>query len=135
MPGAFELITRPFVSPNIRPSGAQKIAAFDDPEQGFAVIHGNPAKQLNLTRTTSISISRSMAQETQRRVDTMRIYQKEDDGTVNKDSYLDVDVANRLRLQDGAGRMTRHYRRQPESDNVKLLDKDKIYNTALGGNF
>jgi hypothetical protein len=125
----FEQIVRPFVSPNIRPSGARKIAAFDDPEQGFAVIHGNPAKQLNLTRTTSISISRSMAQETQRRVDKMRIYQKEDDGTVNKENFVDVEVANRLRLKDGQGRLTRHYRRQPESDNVERLEKDLIRNT------
>src|SRR5215471_3735637 len=96
----FEYIVRPVVIPNIRPAPAQKIvpssaATTVDPEKGFAIIHGNPAKQLDLTTTTSSSISRSNGVEVHRRVDRVRVYQVTDDG-VNKDNYVDIEVANKL---------------------------------------
>jgi hypothetical protein len=138
----FETIVRPVISPNIRPSAARKIASFADPEQGFAVIHGNPAQQINLTNTTSISISRSVGQEEQRRVDKVRVYQKQDDGTINKENFVDIEVTNRMRLKDSKDKFTRYYRRanalglQPGeagATNIELIEKDIIYNTKLGG--
>jgi hypothetical protein len=127
----FESIVRPSVFPNIRPSGAQKVVA-NDPAEGFAVIHGNPARQLNLTQTVSVSINRSSGVEVQRRVDKMRVYQVTDDG-VNKDNYVDIEVANKLIWQDYNGRHTRYYKRLPEKDNIELRDKDILYNRKAGG--
>jgi hypothetical protein len=130
----FETIVRPAVVPNIRPSPAQKVVAFDDPGQGFAIIHGNPAKQLNLTTTTSISISRNNGQEVERRVDQVRIYQVDEQGNINKSNFVDVEVANRLRVKDPTGRVTTYYRPTPTADNIELLKPDIIYNTPAGGN-
>jgi hypothetical protein len=130
---AFETIVRPSVLPNIRPKPAQKVVTFTDPGQGFAVIHGNAAKQLNLTHSQSQSISRSIGTEYQRRVDRMRVYQKNDDGSINKDNFLDIEVPNRLKFRDGSGTHTRYYKRQPEKDNIELLKKDLLYNSKGGG--
>src|SRR5262245_1014201 len=133
MPGAFDLVVRPSVMPNIRPSPAQRVVAFDEPGQGFAVIHGNPAKQINLTKTTSISISRSNGIETQRRVDVARIYQVDENGNINKENFVDVEVTNRLRVKTPQGTETTYYRRVQEKDNISIQERDRIYNTAAGG--
>jgi len=134
---AFEYIVRPVVIPNIRPAPAQKIvapsvASTADPEKGFAIIHGNPAKQLDLTQTTSVSISRSNGVEVQRRVDKVRVYQVTDDG-VNKDNYVDIEVANKLVWADYNGRQKRYYKRAKTADNIELRDRDILYNRQAGG--
>jgi hypothetical protein len=126
----FETVVRPAVVPNIRPSAAQKVVAFDDPGQGFAIIHGNPAKQLNLTTTTSVSISRNNGQEVERRVDRMRVYQVDESGNVNKGNFVDVEVANRLRVKDPTGRVTTYYRPAPTGNNIEMLQSDIIYTTT-----
>jgi hypothetical protein len=125
----FETVVRPAIVPNIRPSPAQKVVAFDDPGQGFAIIHGNPAKQLNLTTTTSVSISRNNGQEVERRVDRLRVYQKDADGNINRDNFVDVEVANRLRVKDPTGRVTTYYRPAPTADNIEMLTGNILYNT------
>jgi hypothetical protein len=127
----FESIVRPSVLPNIRPSGAQKVV-FNDPAEGFAAIHGNPAKQLNLTRTVSISINRSSGVEVHRRVDKSRVYQVTDDG-VNKDNYVDIEVTNKLIWADYLGRHKRYYKRLKPADNIEILDTDTAYNRSFGG--
>jgi hypothetical protein len=133
----FETIVRPAIVPNIRPSAAQKVVAFADPEQGFAVIHGNPAKQLNLTTSISISISRSIGQETQRRGDIVRVYQKQDDGTINKENFVDLYTTNRMRVRDGQGTTRTHYQPavniliklgQTEGQGFDVIEKDKVVN-------
>jgi len=134
---AFETIVRPVVIPNIRPAPAQKVVGTSavssaDPEKGFAIIHGNPAKQLDLNTSTSISMSRSNSVEVHRRVDKVRVYQVTDDG-VNKDNYVDVEVTNRLIWADYNGRAKRNYKRQKPADNIEVLDKDINYNRAAGG--
>src|SRR6516162_2575206 len=113
----FETVVRPAVVPDIRPAAARKVVAFDDPGQGFAVIHGNPAKQLNLTTTTSVSISRNNGQEVERRVDKVRVYQVDTSGNVNKDNYVDSYVTNRMRVKDPTGRVTTYYRPAAPADN------------------
>jgi len=139
---ALETVVRPAILPNIRPSAARTIVGSSDPEQGFAIIHGNPARQLNLTTSTSISISRSVGQELERRVDRMRVYQVTEGGVntdgepervVNQDNFIDVEITNRMRLKDGANRFTRHYGRLAERDNISLLERDILYNTKSGG--
>jgi len=129
---SFYSIVRPEILPKIRPTAERKIAAFTDPDQGFAVIHGNPAKQLNLTTSKSISTSRSNGVEYQRRVDLMRVYQKNDDGTVNRDNFIDVEIANRLRVRDAKGTTTTYFKRLPQKDNIELLEENLIYSRVAG---
>ena len=97
----FEVIVRPSVLPNIRPAPAQTLPPADDPEKGLCTIRGNPAKEVTVTSSWSNSTSRSHQVETQRRVDTARVYQENDDGTVNKDNFVDVEVANKIWTRGG----------------------------------
>lgn len=141
----FETIVRPSVVPNFRPAPTQKfitgtVANTADPEKGFAIIHGNPANQLSLSKSTSISISRNQGAERERRVDRVRVYQKLDDGTINKENFVDIEVTNRMKMRDGFGTSTKWYKRAMEGvspgetiDNKELLLKDLIYNTKMGG--
>lgn len=97
----FETIVRPVVFPDIRPPPAQTLPPAADPEKGFCTINGNPAKEVNLTTSWSSSTSTSHQVETQRRVDTARVYQMDDDGTINRDNFVDVESANRIKTRGG----------------------------------
>jgi hypothetical protein len=97
----FEVVVRPVVLPNIRPQPAQTLPPVDDPEKGFCTIHGNPAKEVNLSSSWSNSSSKSHHVETERRFDEVRVYQQDDDGTVNRDNFMDVEVANRFSMNYG----------------------------------
>lgn len=98
-----EVVVRPVVFPNIRPTPARVLPPEDDPTKGFAVIRGNPGKQVDLTFSTSISTSKSRGVETERRVDEMRVYQVDDDGKVNKKNFVNVEVANRIKSRGAKG--------------------------------
>jgi len=135
---AFETIVRPVVVPNIRPVPAHPIASsgttsMPNPDAGFAIIHGNPARQVDLSTTVSSSISRSSGVEVQRRVDKVRVYQVTDDG-VNKDNYVDIEITNRLIWADYTGRQKRYYKKSKKADNIELLTPDVMYNRRAGGN-
>ena len=95
----FETIVRPVVFPNIRPAPARSLAPADDPEKGFATIKGNPAKSLTLSSSYNMSVSSNRMTETERTVDVGRVYQMDDDGTVNTDNYVDIEVAKKLTLR------------------------------------
>jgi hypothetical protein len=97
----FEVIVRPVVLPNIRPRPAQTLPPADDPEKGFCEIRGNPAKQVDLTSSWSRSTSRSHHVETERRFDEVRVYQMDDNGKVNRDNFVDVEVANKIKTRGG----------------------------------
>ena len=91
-----EVVVRPVVFPNIRPAPAQSVPPQDDPDKGFAVIRGNGGKQVSLSNSWSASTSTSKHQETQRRVDKARVYQQDDKGTVNRENFVDIEVANKI---------------------------------------
>ena len=99
----FEVVVRPVVFPNIRPAPARSLPPVDDPTKGFAVIKGNGAKSMTTSYSFSMSMSRSRSVETERRVDEARVYQMEDDGTVNRDNFVDIQAANRIKKRGGKG--------------------------------
>lgn len=99
----FEVVVRPVVIPNIRPAPARSLPPQDDPDKGFAVIRGNGANQVSLSYSFSASISTNKHKEIQRRVDKARVSQKNDDGTVNKKNYVDVEVANKIWMKGPPG--------------------------------
>jgi hypothetical protein len=146
-----EVVVRPVVLPNIRPAPARSLPPADDPTQGFCEIKGNPAKQVDLTSSWSFSLSRSVNVETERTVDTARVYQQDDDGTVNQDNFVDVDVATRIKSNGGAGfevggtgeggapdpatlakarkrnrEIEEWYQRQVGTDNIEIRERDKV---------
>jgi hypothetical protein len=137
----FEIVVRPVVFPNIRPAPARSLPPLDDPEKGFAVIKGNGAKVVSLSYSYSASWSKSRPTESERRVDEARIYQMDDDGTVNRANYIDVEAANRIKMQEemvdtgtnkpgmtGTDRVTKteYYRRMKEAPNIEIRNRDQI---------
>jgi hypothetical protein len=95
-----EVVVRPFIFPDIRPRARQSLPPQDDPDKGFAKIDGQPAKSVSMSYSMSVSSSHSKPQEVERRVDEVRVYQKEDDGTVNKNNFIDLQVANKITMEE-----------------------------------
>jgi len=93
----FEVVVRPAVVPNIRPAPAQPSPpAPGDSSQGMATIHGASGRYLELPYSVSFSTSTPKYKEKKRRVDEARVYQKDDDGKINKDNFVDVQSANKV---------------------------------------
>jgi hypothetical protein len=123
----FETVVRPVVFPNIRPAPPRVLPPeADDPTKGFATIRGNGGKHIDLTQSTTISMSKSRGTESERRVDVMRVYQEEEDGTVNKSNFVDVENATKITVRESVDYKRTWYQRQEEKDNVELKEKDKI---------
>ena len=121
----FESIVRPVVVPNIRPTPSQGVPAADDPNKGVFTIHGTSGSFIELPYSWSASTSQSNPTETKRRVDVARVYQMDDDRNVNKDNYVDIEVANRVWMDDG----TEHrygYNPVQEDDNIEIREHNKI---------
>jgi len=96
-----EVVVRPVVLPNIRPAPARSLPPADDPDKGFCVIKGNGGHHVDLTYSHSMSMSKSIPVEKERRVDEARVYQMDEDGTVNRDNFVDIEVANRIKSEGG----------------------------------
>jgi predicted transcriptional regulator len=130
----FEVIVRPVVFPDIRPQPARSLPAEDDPEKGICRITGASGQVVDLPYSFSISKSKTRAQEIQRTVDKQRVYQKEDDGTVNKDNFVDVDTVKKLKMDQGKNK--NYYPSNPtivwkfappeEADNIETLERDVV---------
>lgn len=125
-----EIFVRPSVIPVFRPPPARPILPLPDPEQGKAVITGTSGGQaIMLTKSEQSSWSRSVNVETRRTVDRVRIYQKEKDGTVNKENFVDVEEAKEIRMADGTGVQMRYQYADPVDpkdvpDNIEILEQD-----------
>ena len=147
-----EYIVRPAVFPDIRPTPNPSVAGKDDPNKGKAVITGMGGKSIDLPYSYSISASQSKPTEVKRRVDVARVYQMDDDGNVNKDNFVDIEVANKVTMRDNTSRASnigavvrdntsrasnigaavvdvmRHfyYQRPQQSDNVEIKETNLI---------
>jgi hypothetical protein len=121
-----ETVVRPVVFPNIRPAPAQPQPPASDPTQGIAEINGSSGKFLDLQYSYSISSSQSNPNETRRRVDVARIYQKDDADNVNQDNFIDVEVPNRIWMDDGHQESRYNYASIEEADNIEIRERNKM---------
>jgi len=76
--------------------------------------------------------------EVQRRVDVVRVYQMTDDSggssvaravaadNVNKDNFVDIEVANKVWMDDGTVLSRYGYSRAQEADNIEIRERNKI---------
>jgi len=118
------ILVRPNVVPAFRPSGADPVKPLDDPAQGTAVIGGGGAAQtITLTLSGQASWSRARPAEVKRVVDRQRVYQKEPDGTVNKDNYVDVNTVKKQTVAKGDGQKeTTVYMTPKEEPNIETIE-------------
>src|SRR5262245_48135490 len=121
----FETIVRPVVFPVIRPTPAPSAAPKDDPNQGKAVITGSSGKIIDLPYSYSVSSSQSRTTETKRQVDQVRVYQKDDDGTVSNSTFVDLEVANKVWMQ-GSPQTIYFYTRTQQADNIEIRNTNII---------
>jgi hypothetical protein len=142
----FEVVVRPVVFPNIRPTPNQSALPPDDPTKGLCVIEGSSGQWVEFADSWSISMSHSKPIETERRVDIARVYQMDDNGNVNRNNFIDVEVPNRITAKGGKGLtnapvagvevaspygvteedITTYYQRQQEDPHIDLLQRDVI---------
>ena len=126
----FDLLVRPNVSPDIRPNPAQLISPSGNPEIGKAIFGGVGTQVIKLTTSVQQSWSRSKPVEIRRQVAVERVYQKEKDGTINKDNYVDVERMKRLETQESNGEKKMHYYADPPMprDNIEIIRDDEWIN-------
>ena len=149
----FEVVVRPVVFPNIRPQAPRVLPREDDPEKGIAIITGNPAKSFGMSYSYSFNANSSSTTEVNRDVDEARVYQEEDDGTINRENFIDVQVAKKIRKQGYSGddwsaskgpgaapkpqktRWENKYKPVEEEKNIEIKERDKnIVNPPTEGN-
>lgn len=99
---ALEVVVRPVVFPNIRPQAPRSLPPASDPHAGICEIKGTSSFIVNFSTSASFSVTYGKNKEVKRRVDVARVYQQSDDGTVNKDNFVDVEVANKIWKRGGA---------------------------------
>jgi hypothetical protein len=122
----FEVVVRPVVFPNIRPAPAQPVPPASDPKQGIATINGSSGQFVELQYSNSINSSSSNPSEKKRRYDVARVYQKDDAGNVNQDNFVDINVANRIWMDDGSVQSRYSYDPVQEDDNIEIRERNKI---------
>lgn len=132
----FETIVRPVILPGIRPAPRYSVVPEADPAKGLAVIRGSSAKTIDLPYSFSVSSSQSRPVEKQRRVDVVRVYQEEAGdavarSTVNRDNYVDIEIANQITMADGAATSPYRYANAGESSNVSILSRNEIRRSGL----
>ena len=148
---AMEVVVRPVVFPNIRPQPPRSLPPASDPKAGICEIKGSGSFIVNFSTNNSWSVTFGKEKETKRRVDVARVYQKNEDGTVNKENFVDLEVANKIwkrggtapdistpesekeveteqRPRDARGHESwvEYYKKIDETENIKILEKNKI---------
>ena len=129
----FEVVVRPVVFPNIRPQPAQSQPPASDPTQGLARINGSSGQFLDLQYSNSINSSSSHQKETKRIYDVARVYQQEDPdaegnpGKINKDNFVDINVAKKIYMKDGQSVSTKYnYVAPVDKPNIKIIERNKV---------
>jgi hypothetical protein len=96
----FEVIVRPAVFPDIRPAPPRSVAPASDPTQGLAVFNGSGGGFIALSESYSASWSKSKPKEIEREYSEQRIYQVDEDGTINPSNFIDIEVATKFWMKD-----------------------------------
>lgn len=124
----FEVIVRPVVFPSIRPQKQRVLPTESDPEQGVCTIEGNSGGIIDLTHTWSVSKSKSMNwKEIARVSDKVRIKQKEKDGTINHDNFVDVMAVKSILTARDDGRIhEQRFRPAKAEDNIEIIQANII---------
>ena len=125
---SFEIFVRPFIPPLIRPPARPPVLPFQDaPEQGVAVLRGLGGKLIDLTFSETSSWSKSRMTEVQRTETIERVKQKELDGTINAENYVDVARMTEMTVADGKGvKIPYTFYNPPPSNNIEILQEGVV---------
>jgi len=122
-----EVVVRPAVLPNIRPLAPRVLAPEDDPAQGIFTLGGSGGRLIDVPLQFHSSVKREGPHyETERTYDLDRIKQRNPDGTVNDDNYVDVERMTKLKTYDPYKQMrqTTVFINPPESPNIETIDSN-----------
>jgi len=120
-----EVVVRPVVFPNIRPATPRVLATPDNPDQGMVVLGGGGSTFVGTSYSYSYSYSTSKPhKEKKRQVDKKRVYQKEDDGTIKRENFVDIEQMKKVLLEGGKEPQRIVYGKYPDDDNVEVLESD-----------
>jgi hypothetical protein len=121
----FEVLIRPVVFPNIRPTPARILPPLDDPEQGKFVFGFGSIKTMGTSFSWTVNVSRQKPQEEiAREFDKERVYQKDDKGKINKNNFIDVERMKKFKATGVEGRddeLRVAFADPPDVDNVKVI--------------
>jgi hypothetical protein len=121
----FEVVVRPAVLPNIRPPRAQVLPQEDNPEQGWAVIKGGDPQSIGASYSYQMSWTKQKPHEEEKRqFDKERVYRVDENGNVDKSTYVDIERLSRVRLNIADGAIKVLYAEPPEVGNVETIAKD-----------
>ena len=122
----FEVVVRLAILPNIRPPRAQVLPPEDNPEQGMVFIKGGNPTSIGASLNWSISWTKKMPHEEEKRVYTKeRVYQIQDDkGTINKATFVDIERLSKVRMSATDGPFRYLYEDPPQRANVEILETD-----------
>ena len=125
-----EVVVRPVVLPNIRPQAPRVLAPASDPEQGIATFTGSGGGMVDLPYSYQLSSSKAQPHtEVERTYDVDKIYQKNDDGTINKDNNVKVQRTTRNKFKDPSGNVLHLVYQRPQlDDNIETIQEDLVYN-------
>jgi hypothetical protein len=128
MSGGLEVVVRPVVLPNIRPTAPRVLPPEDDPEKGIATLGGSGGRLIDLTYSFQSSTQRETPKyEQERTFDVDRIHQKKEDGSINKDNYVDVERVKKIYLGTADGvREQYNFAIPPTVDNIETTKTDQV---------
>jgi len=121
-----EVVVRPVVLPNIRPATPRVLLpSADSPEQGLCVLSGGGGKFVGTSYSWSVNISKSKPKkEEKRQVDKKRVYKVDEQGNVDKDTFVDVEQTKKIKLKGEADTDKIIYGPYSDPENIETLEKD-----------
>lgn len=123
-----EVVVRPVVLPNIRPAAPRVLAPADDPEQGIVTLGGSGGRLIDLPYHFTSSVQRQLPHyEQERTFDVEKIKQKDKDGKVNEDNFVEAERMKRVKLVSSGGDEREYYFADPpKEDNIETVKTDQV---------
>lgn len=122
---SLEIIVRPAVLPDVRPAPAQPFVAPPEEDEGFVEIVGARGAAINLAQSHSSSFTRQRGRELGRTFDLMRVKQKDENGNIVPENFVDIEAVTRLRMLDARNQRAKLRLAKPEErDNVEILQEN-----------
>lgn len=124
----FETVVRPAILPNIRPQPARTLRIEDAPDKGLAVITGGSLSGIvSLSNSESHSWTRQRMVEVKRWFDKVKVFAHFEDGTINRDSWFEVEVLTRIEyLENGKETIGQTFAPFQNAKDAEIMERDVV---------